>query len=120
LWTLNRLQEPRKVQQGEVQEAIAQYQAALRIRPDYADAETNLANALLQNGQTEDAIAHHNLAVAFHRQGRLAEAVAHYRKALAIDPGYPDVHYNLGRALLQNGETEEGRHHLEMRQNPQK
>jgi protein O-mannosyl-transferase len=122
------------LQQGELPEAIAQYQAALRIRPDFADAETNLANALLQNGQMEDAIAHYegalrlepekaiahyNLAVAFHRQNRLAEAIVHYRKALAIDPGYPDVHYNLGRALLQSGETEEGRRHLEMRQTPQ-
>lgn len=66
----------------------------------------------------DKAIAHYNMAVAFHGQGRLAETIAHYRKALAIDPGYLDVHYDLCRALLQSGEMGEGRRHLEMRQTP--
>jgi tetratricopeptide (TPR) repeat protein len=51
--------------------------------------------------------------VGFHRQGRLNEAIGHYRQTLVIQPNYPDAHYNLGNALLQNGQFDEGRAHLE-------
>jgi len=43
---------------GRQAEAIAEFQAALRIRPSYADARNNLARALAQTpGRLEDAIA---------------------------------------------------------------
>jgi tetratricopeptide (TPR) repeat protein len=51
-------------------EAIAEYQAALGIRPDFADAHFNLGNALSQI------------------PGRLPEAIAEYRAAIRTRPDY--------------------------------
>jgi protein O-mannosyl-transferase len=61
-------------------DAIAEYQTAVRIYPNYADAHNNLGAILLQSG-------------------RVNEAVAEYRAAVRLDPDYPDAHSNLGSAL---------------------
>lgn len=64
-----------------IPEAIASYEAALRINPAYPDAHNNLGNALAE-------------------QGRIAEAFPHLETALRLRPAYPDAHYNLGNAYL--------------------
>jgi hypothetical protein len=109
-------------------EAIAEYQAGLRIDPNNADAETNVANLLLQAERGEEAIvhyrnalriepnsalAHYNFAVGLHRLGRLPEAIAHYKEALRIQPDYPDADYFLRQALLENGQADDAQPHLE-------
>jgi tetratricopeptide (TPR) repeat protein len=38
--------------------------------------------------------------------GDLKGAMEHYRKALEINPRLPDVHYELGEAILQSGQTD--------------
>ena len=38
--------------------------------------------------------------------GDLKGAIEHYRKALEINPRLPDVHYELGEAILQSGQTD--------------
>jgi tetratricopeptide (TPR) repeat protein len=53
---------------GRMPEAIAEYQAALRIDPDFAEAHVNLAGTLART------------------PGRLAEAIAEYEAALRIRP----------------------------------
>ena len=60
--------------------AIAQYQKALRINPDYAEACYNLGNTFYQTGRTE-------------------EAIAYYQRALQINPDYVEVQNNLARLL---------------------
>ncbi len=65
---------------GRTQDAIAEYQEALRIYPNYAEAHNNLGAILLQSGRT-------------------TEAVAEYQAAVRIDPDYADAHSNLGSAL---------------------
>ena len=62
---------------GQVDEAIAHYQKALEIKPDYAEAHNNLGAALAGRGQVD-------------------EAIAHYQKALEIKPDYAEAHNNLG------------------------
>jgi len=59
------------------------------------------------------ALAHYNFAVGLHRIGRLPAAIAHYEETLKLEPGYPDADYFLGQALLQNGQPDEARLHLE-------
>jgi len=109
-------------EQGNVDEAIAQYQKALQIKPDYADVHETLGNALLQKGNADEAItqyqaalqinphnagAFYNLGNALFEQGNVDEAIAQYRKALQIKPDYADAHNNLGAALFRQGNVDE-------------
>ena len=101
-----------------IDEAIAQYQKALEINPDYMEAHNNLGNAFARLGRFEEAMAqyrkaleikpdyveaHYNLGVTFARLGRIDEAIAQYRKALEIKPDYADALNNLGYALFGRG-----------------
>ena len=63
-------------------EAIAHFQKALQINPDYADAHNNLGSALL-------------------RKGKVDEAITHYQKALQINPDFAEAQKNLSNALIQ-------------------
>ena len=40
-------------------------------------------------------------------QNRLDEAIRHYREALRLTPGNPQIHSNLGDALVKQGQTAE-------------
>ena len=46
-------------------------------------------------------------ALALHRAGRLADAITAYQQILALQPGIPEVHNNLGLALAASGKLEE-------------
>jgi tetratricopeptide (TPR) repeat protein len=59
-------------------DAIAEYEAALRIEPDVVEAETGLGNTLRQV------------------PGREAEALQHLQTAVRIAPSFAPAHYNLG------------------------
>jgi len=102
--------------------AIEYISQALRLKPDYAEAHYNLANALLRQGKLTEAVAsyqqtlhlkpdyagaHNNLASAFRRQGKLTEAVASYQEALRLKPDYAEAHSNLGVALAAQGRLTE-------------
>ena len=52
---------------------MAQYQEALRLKPDYAEA-------------------HNNLGIALKDQGQLTEAMAQYQEAIRLKPDYVDAH----------------------------
>ena len=110
------------LQAGQADKAIAQFQKALEIKPDYFEARNNLGNALLQKGQTDEAIAsyqkaleikpgyaeaHSNLGNALLQKGRTDEAIAQFQKAIEIQPEYAEARYNLGNVLLQKGHTDE-------------
>jgi tetratricopeptide (TPR) repeat protein len=73
---------------GRLEEAIAEFKEALRLNPS-------------------DAEAHDNLGCALSRQHRLDEAIDQYRQALEIDPGYPQALNNLGSALADSGRLDE-------------
>ena len=107
---------------GQVDEAIAHFQMALEIQPDYADAHSNLGHAFLQIGRVDEAIAqfqraleiqperessHYNLGTALIQKGQVDEAIAELQKALEIRPDDADAHYNLGAAYLQEGQVNE-------------
>ena len=79
---------------GQLDEAIAHYQKALKIKPDYAEAHNNLGNALAGRGQVD-------------------EAIAHYQKALELKPDYAEAHNNLGTALAGRGQIDEAIAHYQ-------
>jgi len=73
--------------QGRVDDAIPQYNEALRIKPDDADTHYNLANVLT-------------------RQAKYPEAVAHYREAVKSAPDYVMARNNLALCLIQAGDRQ--------------
>ena len=108
---------------GKVDEAIAQYQETLTIKPRYADAHYNLGNALDRKGKPDEAIAqfqqalqsnpgmfeaYNNLGNVLCEKGKLDEAIAQYQQALQINPAYAEAHNSLGRALCQTGKIDDG------------
>jgi tetratricopeptide (TPR) repeat protein len=103
---------------GRLSEAVTEYEAALRIYPNFPETHNNLGNALSRiPGRLPEAIreleialrlnpnyaeAHYNLAnVLAQVPGRLSEATDEYRVALKIEPGMAEAHHNLGIALAQ-------------------
>jgi Flp pilus assembly protein TadD len=82
---------------GLLDEAIAEYREALRIKEDYAAAHNNL----------DVAAAHNNIGLALQAKGRLDEAIAAYQEALRIKKDYAEAHHNLGAALSKKGRLDE-------------
>ncbi len=115
-------------QVGRMPEAIAHFDQALRLEPDYAEAHYNLGVALAQTGRIPEAIghyeqalriwpdyaeAHYNLGIALGQTGRIPEAIGHYEQALRIKPDFAKAHNNLGNALMRSGRTPKAIGHLE-------
>src|SRR6266487_3555913 len=109
------------LQEGKIDDAIAQYRSALQMQPDSWDAEYNLGTALVGKGQTEEAIPHCERAVrmrptdpdarvslgnALLQKGRIDDAIAHYQKAITVQPDHFLARYSLGHALLEKGDLD--------------
>lgn len=107
-------------EQGRLPEAIAEFKASLRIKPDHGKAHMNLGNVLRQMpGRMADAIteyqialqfepnlmlAHKNLAIALAQNpARLPEAVSEFQAALRLDPEDAQTHALLAITLAQLG-----------------
>jgi tetratricopeptide (TPR) repeat protein len=115
---------------GRMPDAIAEYQAALVIKPDFAEAHCNLGDALSQiPGRLLDAVpeyeaalrikpdyleAHLHLGVALAKiPGRLRDAITQYEEALRINPKFAEAHFNLGMILMDiPGRQQEAIDHL--------
>jgi len=110
------------LKRGEVDGAIADFQKALELKPDFADAHKNLGDALFRKNRVDEAIlqyqqalrlmpgnadACNNLGNAFSKLGRMDEAILQYQKALRLMPDNVDVHNNLGNALLKQGRVDD-------------
>lgn len=99
--------------------AIADYDAALRLNPRYADALHNRGNAWGNKGDPDRAIADYDAAIAldakdaasysgraFERtaKGDYARAIADYDTALRLNPKSPGVYLARGRVQLYSGD----------------
>ena len=107
------------VDHGQVDEAIALYQQALKIRPDHELAYYDLGIALAGRGQVDAAIAqyrqalilrpdyaeaHNNLGALLAGRGQVDAAIAQYRQALILRPDYAKAHNNLGIVMADRRE----------------
>jgi len=114
---------------GRVDEAEAQYHAALRIDPEFVPAMVNLA--MLCDGQgnkaeaaelfrrviqlePELAEAHYSLGLLLaEKPAGIAEAAQHLAEAVRLRPDAPRMHYNYGLALQHLGRMDEAAAQLE-------
>jgi protein O-mannosyl-transferase len=71
---------------GNVDEAIAHYQKALQLKPDFVAAHINLGDALLQ-------------------KSKLAEAMAHFQRALQLKPDSVEAQNDLAWVLAASPEA---------------
>jgi Flp pilus assembly protein TadD len=108
---------------GKHDEAIAKFQAVLKIQPDRLQPKVGIGLALEGKGKLQAALKYFqetavkayndaplmtHIAVVLHQLGRFDESLAAYDKALAINPNYPEAHFERGKTLLLMGRIEEG------------
>ena len=74
---------------GHADEAVAAWRSAIALKPDFADA-------------------HSNLGIALRDKGLLDQAIAAYQLAITFKPDYPEAHHNLALALLLQGNLPDG------------
>jgi tetratricopeptide (TPR) repeat protein len=102
---------------GDLPDAVAQLEQALRLKPDFAEAHNNLGSVLMEQGRLGEAVgqyeealrlkpehaeAHNDLGSALVQLGRLPEAIEHYEQAVRLKPDLAEAHNNLGNALDQS------------------
>ncbi len=75
-------------QAGDLQNAVAYYQQAINLQPDFVEA-------------------HYHLGMALQAQGNLEEAIASYQKVLEFNPNYIEVYKNLGKIYQGQGNLKE-------------
>jgi tetratricopeptide (TPR) repeat protein len=115
------------MQQSSFQKAQRQYLAAVRLRPNWAEAHANLANAHSQLGGNDEAArhyliavqidpqllpAHFNLGVIRLQQRDNTAAVAHLEATVEMNPKFSEGYHYLGIALARLGNTRESARHL--------
>ncbi|CAM9171507.1 unnamed protein product, partial [Ectocarpus fasciculatus] len=106
-------------------EAVFFAQQCIRVDPNFAEAYSNLGNALKELGDLRAAVqfynkaiklkprfadAYNNLATAHMQLGQLEEAKETYRMALVLDPKLVDAHNNLGNLHKAVGDLETAKH----------
>jgi tetratricopeptide (TPR) repeat protein len=107
--------------QGNFENAIMQYKAALKLNPKYLDAMFRLGGVYVQTRQFDEAIAtwqrylkatnnsaegYSNLALAFEAAGRFDEAEKSYQAGIARDPHCQGCRVNYGVMLARRGQTD--------------
>jgi len=112
--------------EGKHEGALAYFQRALAIHPDYVEAHANLGHEWLKAGRFDKALpelnealrlkptlaaARADLGVLLAAGGRLEEARGHLEEAVHLAPANPDAHSNLCYVLGRLGRTEEAMAH---------
>jgi protein O-mannosyl-transferase len=107
---------------GRLEDALAEFNAALKIEPEAAEVRDGFAVALARAGRPLDAVAqferalqgnpnnpeiHNNFGGVLLQLGRGPEAIAQYRAAIKLNPDSVPAHVNLGQALRSEGEGDE-------------
>ena len=104
------------LQQGKLEEAIASYQKAIELNPQFASSYQNLGDALEKVGRIDEAIAAFRQAVAINpqspwslyklgvilgQQGKFQEGVGYFRQAIDLEKDVPEFYLGLGSGLVK-------------------
>jgi tetratricopeptide (TPR) repeat protein len=107
---------------GYIHDAIANYEQALRLRPERGEAYNNLGVAWLYLGELDkgieclraaidltppSALTYNNLGFALKKQGNLAEAIAAFEQAVRLRPDHAEYTGNLAVTFHENGELDQ-------------
>ncbi len=111
---------------GEWEQAVKEYESALRVRPQDAVVNNALGGVLLARGRLDEAIihlgaavknrpnyfdSHYNLGNALASKGDFGAAAVQFRTATRLKPDDADAEANLGSALAQMGRLSEAKSH---------
>lgn len=103
---------------GHLGEAMTEFQRAVQLRPDYAEARVALGLQYLRGGNYPQAVSqfesavtltptqpsvHLNLAEAYRASKQWARAKAEYDRVLQMEPSASEPHFNLGLLYLTAG-----------------
>jgi Flp pilus assembly protein TadD len=112
---------------NKLEDAMREYESALRLRPQDAAANNAMGAALLASGQPAKSVAylsealkarpnhasaHYNLGNALAAQDDFAGAAEQFRLALQLQPEDADAEANLGSALAELGRISEAKSHF--------
>jgi tetratricopeptide (TPR) repeat protein len=121
---------------GDFDEAIREFERAVRINPGYARGHYNLGVAYADAGRPDDALdalaravqvdpdyadARNSAALILARAGHIDAAIAQWQEVLARRPDTADAHNNLGNAMASMGRLPEAMAHWKqaVRLNPE-
>jgi uncharacterized protein (TIGR03032 family) len=109
--------------QGNLTEAMHNYQQCLDLKPDFPLARYNLGVIYRQMERWEEAEAefkqvvatdpnnaavYNNLGIVAQHQGRFQDAVRDYQQAIALQADFATAHFNYGMLLLSLGDLKQG------------
>ena len=89
------------LEKGDLKAAIASYNTALQLKPNFPEAHWNLGNA-------------------HQEQGDLTAAISSYNAALKLRPNYPEAHWSSSLTMLLGGDYKNGWDEYEWRVNRKK
>jgi tetratricopeptide (TPR) repeat protein len=117
------------LENGRIDDAIAQAREAISDHPDSADAHGVLGAALTRKGKLDEALselqaalqlnpkltqAHFNLANILLQRGQVDEAITAYEAELRIQPKSPEAHNNLANAFFRKHQPGAALEHLKI------
>ena len=103
-----------RAQIGKFDEAIEAYKKSISLKPDFAEAYSNMGVALKNQGRFDEAIeaykksislkpndadTYYNLGVTLKDQGKLDEAIEAFKKSISLKPDYAEAYNDMGHAL---------------------
>ena len=107
---------------ADLNKAIANYDQAIRLNPDYATAYINRGTARYMQSKLEGALADYDQVIRLNPnykdayigrgnvrrdQGKLQEALADYNQAIRLDPDFAGAYNNRGNVRRDQGKLEE-------------
>jgi len=117
-----------KAEKGMLDEAVAEFDMAVKIKSDCLEGRVSAAVVLIDKGELDEATdrlekvleldpkhakAHVSLGVILGKKRRVAEAMARFDTALKLDPENSTAHSNMARALQAKGMLEEATTHFQ-------